>query len=141
MTGLRERLERISLSQYYDIFTAEGFDTWETVLDVTESDLIELNVKLGHRRKLQRAIAEARGQPSESALSLETTRASVPDGVYRSDESGTEAKESSGGRATPAAPTPGSSIGTKRKYRRHPKPDENAPERPPSAYVIFSNRK
>lgn len=28
----------------------------------------------------------------------------------------------------------------KRKYRRHPKADENAPERPPSAYVIFSNR-
>ena len=28
----------------------------------------------------------------------------------------------------------------KRKYRRHPKPDENAPERPPSAYVIFSNK-
>ena len=27
----------------------------------------------------------------------------------------------------------------KRKYRRHPKPDKNAPERPPSAYVIFSN--
>ena len=27
----------------------------------------------------------------------------------------------------------------KRKYRRHAKPDENAPERPPSAYVIFSN--
>ena len=29
---------------------------------------------------------------------------------------------------------------TKRKYRRHPKPDENAPDRPPSAYVIFSNK-
>lgn len=29
---------------------------------------------------------------------------------------------------------------TKRKYRRHPKADENAPERPPSAYVIFSNK-
>jgi len=29
---------------------------------------------------------------------------------------------------------------TKRKYKRHPKPDKNAPERPPSAYVIFSNR-
>jgi HMG (high mobility group) box len=28
---------------------------------------------------------------------------------------------------------------TKRKYRRHPKPDKNAPDRPPSAYVIFSN--
>ena len=29
---------------------------------------------------------------------------------------------------------------TKRKYRRHPKPDENAPLRAPSAYVIFSNK-
>jgi HMG (high mobility group) box len=29
---------------------------------------------------------------------------------------------------------------TKRKYKRHPKPDKNAPERPPSAYVIFSNK-
>ena len=36
-----------------------------------------------------------------------------------------------------AGPTTGE---TKRKYRRHPKPDENAPERPPSAYVIFSNK-
>ena len=34
---------------------------------------------------------------------------------------------------------PGASE-TKRKYRRHPKPDEHAPERPPSAYVIFSNK-
>ena len=32
------------------------------------------------------------------------------------------------------------STETKRKYRRHPKADENAPERPPSAYVIFSNK-
>lgn len=32
---------------------------------------------------------------------------------------------------------PGSEA--KRKYKRHPKPDDNAPERPPSAYVLFSN--
>jgi hypothetical protein len=31
------------------------------------------------------------------------------------------------------------SAPTYRKYRRHPKPEENAPERPPSAYVLFSN--
>lgn len=37
-------------------------------------------------------------------------------------------------------PTQGATVETKRKYRRHPKPDENAPERPPSAYVIFSNK-
>ncbi|KAI8145914.1 hypothetical protein BJV82DRAFT_602726 [Fennellomyces sp. T-0311] len=27
----------------------------------------------------------------------------------------------------------------KRRYRRHPKPDRNAPAKPPSAYVMFSN--
>lgn len=27
----------------------------------------------------------------------------------------------------------------KRKYRRHPKPDKNAPIKPPSAYIMFSN--
>lgn len=35
---------------------------------------------------------------------------------------------------------PGTVPEAKRKYRRHPKPDDNAPERPPSAYVIFSNK-
>lgn len=29
--------------------------------------------------------------------------------------------------------------GKKRKYRRHPKRDKNAPKRPPSAYIMFSN--
>lgn len=55
--------------------------------------------------------------------------------------------------AEPGKPTDGGSIGfaskegtstphveTKRKYRRHPKLDENAPEKPPSAYVLFSNK-
>lgn len=66
MSGLGERLERLGLAQYHDVFVAEGFDTWETVLDITESDLLvhqlqclhlnadinrnALNVKLGHRR-------------------------------------------------------------------------------------------
>lgn len=27
----------------------------------------------------------------------------------------------------------------RRRYRRHPKPDANAPARPPTAYVVFSN--
>ncbi|KAK9761947.1 hypothetical protein K7432_012757 [Basidiobolus ranarum] len=32
------------------------------------------------------------------------------------------------------------SNSNKRRYRRHPKPDRNAPEKPPSAYVMFSNK-
>jgi hypothetical protein len=39
MTGLREELERLELSQYFEILVAEGFDTWETLLDIRESDL------------------------------------------------------------------------------------------------------
>lgn len=31
------------------------------------------------------------------------------------------------------------SVPTKRKYRRHAKPDRNAPIKPPSAYIMFSN--
>jgi len=34
---------------------------------------------------------------------------------------------------------PATTTEQKRKYRRHPKPDENAPEKAPSAYVLFSN--
>jgi len=39
MTDLRELLFRLGLEQYIERFTDEGFDTWETVLDITESDL------------------------------------------------------------------------------------------------------
>ena len=66
MTALAPVLARLGLSQYLDRFVAEGFDTWETLLDITESDLCaslcvrrvailtvqsrDLEVKLGHRR-------------------------------------------------------------------------------------------
>jgi hypothetical protein len=29
----------LGMSQYLDVFLEQGFDTWETVLDITESDL------------------------------------------------------------------------------------------------------
>jgi hypothetical protein len=39
MGDLGEHLERIGLYQYLETLVAEGFETWETVLDITESDL------------------------------------------------------------------------------------------------------
>ena len=36
---LDEVLEELNLSQYYESFIDQGFDTWETILDITESDL------------------------------------------------------------------------------------------------------
>lgn len=67
MTDLAEELKRLGLSEYLDVLVAEGFDTWETVSDIAESDLWvamallsgkeiyiysrnSLNVKIGHRR-------------------------------------------------------------------------------------------
>ena len=55
---------------------------------------------------------------------------------------GKSVKGSDAGQLVSSGPggTPTGAPEPKRKYRRHPKPDENAPERPPSAYVIFSNK-
>ncbi|KAI1622844.1 hypothetical protein EDD37DRAFT_610165 [Exophiala viscosa] len=136
MTDIAPHLERLGLEQYLDIFLSEGFDTWETLADIQESDFDALSVKLGHRRltltkKLQRAIADYRGIPYERVLGSPAQEGPPESG---------KAAESA---ATPVASTErasGPAAETKRKYRRHPKPDDNAPERPPSAYVIFSNK-
>ena len=80
-------------------------------------------------QKLQRAIAEYRGVPLERIIP------SLP------QESSVDEEKPTGSSQPISGPSPSTaSSETKRKYRRHPKPDENAPERPPSAYVIFSNK-
>ncbi|KAF4968067.1 hypothetical protein FSARC_4485 [Fusarium sarcochroum] len=118
----------LGLSQYLGVFVEQGFDEWDIILDIQESDLDALGVKLGHRRKLQRRIANARGiSPSASLVTpvRPTSEDAKSDGA-QPEPTRTEAQPEGQGVA-------------KRKYRRHPKPDENAPERPPSAYVLFSN--
>lgn len=82
-------------------------------------------------KKLQRAIADYRGISYERLIGSPAQEGLSESG--RAPES--SATPSAGGERTPGPPPE-----TKRKYRRHPKPDDNAPERPPSAYVIFSNR-
>ncbi|KAF2134041.1 hypothetical protein P153DRAFT_103703 [Dothidotthia symphoricarpi CBS 119687] len=136
MNDLKDRLQQLGLSQYFEDLVAEGFDTWATVLDITESDLSHLNIKLGHRRKLQRGIAESRGQSAHRPLPTTLNRVTSAEGSYRSDDDSAENVVKRAESSTVG--TTGTS--TKRKYRRHPKPDEHAPERPPSAYVIFSNQ-
>lgn len=39
MTDPAPHLERLGLEQYLDAFIGEGFDTWETLTDIQESDL------------------------------------------------------------------------------------------------------
>lgn len=68
-------------------------------------------------QKLQRAIAESRGQSADRPLPAALGKAASVDGAYRSgDDSGTEGKGKQGEGAAAGATT-----STKRKYRRHPK--------------------
>lgn len=39
MTQLEEIFEELGLTQYLDSFLEQGFDTWDTCLDIRESDL------------------------------------------------------------------------------------------------------
>ncbi|KAK7178680.1 High mobility group protein B3 [Paraphaeosphaeria sporulosa] len=138
MTDLEEELQQLGLSEYLEVLVAEGFDTWETGICNLLARLQNLPLHcqgfddstmltLTCRQKLQRAIDEWRRQTHNHNPPI---------------------------------------VRTKRKYTRHPKvstvqarhfhafaqantylcitnltqPDEHAPERPPSAYVIFSNQ-
>ncbi|KAL9636010.1 MAG: hypothetical protein Q9204_002410 [Flavoplaca sp. TL-2023a] len=109
MVDLKSRLSSFGLLQYHERLVEAGFDTWETILDITENDLECLSVPLGYRRRLQQEIAHT--------LSLmDDTQRQRPELLSRS---------------LPQH--------TKRQYTHHPKPDPNAPQRPRSAYVIFSD--
>src|SRR5215831_7394268 len=66
MRGITEWLESIGLSEYAQRFTENGVDL-SVLRDLTEQDLKDLGVLLGHRRKILRAIAELdRANPEQS---------------------------------------------------------------------------
>jgi hypothetical protein len=69
MTNELERiLEELGLKQYLENCLTAGFDDWETLSNITESDLVNLNIRLGHRRKLQREIARRYLWPDDKPL-------------------------------------------------------------------------
>src|SRR5262249_51427867 len=57
MKGVADWLASIGLSEYAQRFADNAIDL-SVICDLTEQDLKELGVLLGHRRKLLRAIAE-----------------------------------------------------------------------------------
>lgn len=123
MSDLANSLRQLSLGQYYDCFAEHGFEDWESLQCVTEEDFDLLGVKLGHRRILQREIAR------EQTLYGDHLRSSQ-----------SQSENEAWGRADSSKDYSLSSNRVKRRYRRHPKPDENAPRRPYSAYAMFSNK-
>lgn len=126
MVDLELVLSWLSMSQYLERFVQAGFDSWGTVMEITEEDLEALNVDLGHRRKLQREIANSRKLANRQDHDLD------PFSVRNDRESVVDGKRLNSPNDPPAP------AQRKRGYVHHPKPDPNAPERPYSAYVLFS---
>jgi len=126
MQSLEDRLDSLGLGHYFGVLTENGFDDWDTVLDITEDDLHELGFKLGHRRSLQREIANYRGSTMQDDCRSPT--AANPSGAM-----------------SPSVEHPNSNMEmlpnkrTKRRYRWHPRPDPNSPKRPKTAYVNFAD--
>jgi hypothetical protein len=56
-SDIKAILSSLGMSRYLHQFLVQGFDTWEAMSGITESDFDTLGVKLGHRRKLQQLIA------------------------------------------------------------------------------------
>jgi hypothetical protein len=120
-------LARLGLSQYEERLQENGFEDWETVTAITETDMAKMNFKLGDRRKLQRVIHEY-------------SSASASHGVYGVKKF---LLPSEGlptvGEHSEAMPRPSQQAApTTRPYRRHPRPDPYAPHKPKTAYVLFT---
>jgi SAM domain (Sterile alpha motif) len=73
MKGIAEWLASIGLSEYAPRFADNAIDL-SVIRDLTEQDLKDLGVLLGHRRKILRAIAELPAAPSPT----ETATKAVP---------------------------------------------------------------
>ena len=69
MQQVAEWLEKLGMSEYASRFAENDIDT-SVLRDLTDQDLKELGVSLGHRRKMLRAIAnlEAHKPPLRAAV-------------------------------------------------------------------------
>lgn len=117
--------------EYFEALVSRGFDTWDNLTDISEETMAELDVRLGHRRKLQREIASYRGQPrSQSLFSPPAVDGGLQDseGEPKSPHAGQDELE------TKTEPTQ-----LKRRYRHRQRKDPHAPRRPSCDYVLFGN--
>lgn len=125
--GLSTALARFGLTQYEERLKENGFENWETVTAVTENDMTKMGFKLGHRRKLQRAIREY-NISSASRIEYGVRNPPLPSGGLPTIGAHSE------GTPSPSQRSPR----TTRPYRRHPRRDHHAPQKPKTAYVLFS---
>src|SRR6476619_4480754 len=72
MKGIAEWLASIGLGEYAQRFAENAIDL-SVVRDLTEQDLKDLGILLGHRRKMLRAISELKGDVARPPQASATT--------------------------------------------------------------------
>ncbi|KZL75254.1 HMG box protein [Colletotrichum tofieldiae] len=129
----------LGIPQYLEICLQQKFDTWEAIVATLESDLYAhrpivvrspqtnddysrdaLGIKPGYRR------VSTQVGPNPDASLVSPSRATIEKPMLE-----TKWPESALFRAKDRP------VVTERKCRRHLRTDDNAPERLPSAYVLF----
>jgi len=86
--NLKDWLERLDLPQYYDILTANGFDDKRALSEITESNLSEMKVLLGHRHiildavKKEAAAKEVKENKNEQKVDLRLSSSSSSSPVW-----------------------------------------------------------
>ena len=76
MIDIRKWLDQLGLGQYAVTFSENGIDL-DVVPELTEADLKELGVLLGHRRKILKNVAALSQDASPSSLLSTTDSASA----------------------------------------------------------------
>ncbi|CZR59466.1 uncharacterized protein PAC_09358 [Phialocephala subalpina] len=70
MAQVEDILETVGMQRYSSAFLEAGFDNLESLSQIREIDFLKLNVRLGDRRKLQRAIARRQSWPDLAPLPI-----------------------------------------------------------------------
>ena len=120
MSELQATFEDLCLQEYLSPLVEHGYDTWDCLTGITETDMATLGIKLGHRRRLQREIARRLGHPANEPLFA------LPAATPRTREQYSRADVIT-------------SLGRpKRRYRprspRHP----HSPTRPDTGYIAYA---
>ncbi|RKF79485.1 hypothetical protein GcC1_046015 [Golovinomyces cichoracearum] len=68
---LRRILGSLNIEEEYHLLANAGFTTMAQLTRITEQDMANLNIRLGARRKIQRAIAHSLGWPDAKPLPSE----------------------------------------------------------------------
>jgi hypothetical protein len=83
MLVLQATLEALGLQGYQIRLVKHGFNTWDNLANIKETDIATLGIKLGHRRKIQRENARRLSHPAKEPVSNPQARAqhTTEDGI------------------------------------------------------------